>query len=76
MMISYKVRMREYERLKGRLKWAIRSILGTYRPAVSLEQLVEADLRFLNATPPICEVLDGYEHKADNERNRGAKCPP
>ena len=38
MMISYKVRMREYERLKGRLKRAIQSILGTYRPSVSLEQ--------------------------------------
>ena len=38
MMILYMVRMREYERLKERLKPAMQSILGTYRPAVSLEQ--------------------------------------
>ena len=31
MMISYKVRMREYERLKGRLKREIQSILGTHK---------------------------------------------
>ena len=51
MMISYKARMREYEWLKGRLKRAIQSIMGTDMPAVSLVQLVEADPRFLNAPP-------------------------
>ena len=57
-MISYKVRMREYERLKGRLKRAIQSILGTYRLEVSLEQLVEAGPRFLDAPPLSCaEIL-------------------
>ena len=58
MMISYKVRMREYERLKGRLKRAILYILSTYRPAVRLERLVEANPRFLDAPLPLCaEIL-------------------
>ena len=48
MMVSYKVRMREYKRLKLKLKRAIQYILGTYRPAVSLEHLVEADPKFLS----------------------------
>ena len=51
MMISYKVRMREHERLKGRQRRTIQSILGKYRPAINLEQLVETDLTFLNVPP-------------------------
>ena len=55
MMTSYKVMMREYERLKGRLRRAIQSVLETYTPANSLEQLVETEARFLN-TPPHTDV--------------------
>ena len=65
-MISYKVRKREYERRKGRLKRAIYSILGKYRPGVSLEQLVEADPRFLDAPPPSCaEILEILSSKLE-----------
>ena len=38
--------------------WPTFSLRTRYRPAVSLEQLIEADPRFLNSPPPTCaEIL-------------------
>jgi len=52
MMISYRIRMREYERLRGKLKRAIRSILGTYQPRISLEEMVLGNPEAIDLPPP------------------------